>query len=209
MTQTVRQCHRCRVEYPATPEFFLRDKSRILGIAYECRSCHSDRKRGRDNRPDRYSKLSREQKRAKQARQRKYYSTEGGRAAVLASVYRKIDKRVGVSCDLTGSWVLENIVSQPCFYCETTEDPRGCDRIDNTSGHTKANVVPCCRICNVARMDNFTHSEMKILGAAIAHIRRLRRDTSTTEAGNEAHRPDFSNPHPIPEVPQVPLPLAS
>lgn len=68
----------------------------------------------------------------------------------------------------------DNIVSKPCFYCETIEEPRGCDRIDNRIGHMMANVVPCCGTCNVARMDRFTHAEMRIIGRAIKEVRASR-----------------------------------
>lgn len=46
----------------------------------------------------------------------------------------------------------------------------GCDRIDNSKGHTYDNVVPCCYVCNCARNNNFSFDEMKILGKTIKKI---------------------------------------
>lgn len=59
------------------------------------------------------------------------------------------------------------LTNQPCFYCgvapryqiggvnSKTHRSRyvynGLDRVDNEQGYTLENVVPCCRICNVAK----------------------------------------------------------
>lgn len=60
---------------------------------------------------------------------------------------------------------------KPCTYCGDTQEEIGCDRIDNSKGHTKDNVVPACKTCNVSRMDNFTHEEMLVLGKTIKQIK--------------------------------------
>lgn len=86
--------------------------------------------------------------------------------------YRLRDKQKGLKNDLELNWVRE-FVKQPCIYCGDTEDI-GLDRIDNTKGHTKDNVVPCCYTCNTARSKNFTHEEMKILGKTIREIKKCR-----------------------------------
>ena len=54
----------------------------------------------------------------------------------------------------------------PCFYCGAEKsnhkvtknckegfDHNGIDRIDSSKGYTPDNVVPCCKICNKAKMD--------------------------------------------------------
>ena len=86
--------------------------------------------------------------------------------------YRLRDKQKGLKNDLELNWVRE-FVKQPCIYCEDTEDI-GLDRIDNTKGHTKDNVVPCCYACNTARGNNFSFEEMKILGKTIKEIKKCR-----------------------------------
>ena len=70
--------------------------------------------------------------------------------------------------------VFENILTKPCVYCGDTYRV-GCDRIDNSKGHTKDNVVPCCIECNTARNNYFTYEEMKRLGRTIAEIKKERR----------------------------------
>ena len=55
--------------------------------------------------------------------------------------------------------------------------PRGqytIDRIDNNKGHEINNVVPCCYECNVARGNNFSFEEMKLLGKTIKLIKLKR-----------------------------------
>ena len=49
----------------------------------------------------------------------------------------------------------------PCNYCGVTElssTGYGLDRKDNSVGYILSNVVPCCRVCNVAK-NNQTFEE--------------------------------------------------
>lgn len=104
------------------------------------------------------------------------YSNQGlrAKASKLISQYRRTDKRKGLEvCDFDIEWVVENIMTQKCVYCGDTEEI-GADRIDNNIGHIKNNVVPCCKICNHARNDNFTYEEMLELGQTIAQIKHKR-----------------------------------
>lgn len=58
----------------------------------------------------------------------------------------------------------EHIVQQPCHYCgalpaNVATVPwntdryvyGGIDRVDNTQGYVTQNVVPCCKVCNLAK----------------------------------------------------------
>lgn len=38
-----------------------------------------------------------------------------------------------------------------CFYCGDPIETIGLDRLDNSLGYTKENVVPCCSKCNIAK----------------------------------------------------------
>ncbi len=69
------------------------------------------------------------------------------------------------------------LFNQPCIYCGDTKNI-GLDRIDNSKGHTRDNVVPCCYTCNVARSNNFTHEEMFELGKTISEIKRKRNENN-------------------------------
>jgi len=175
-----RTCHRCRQDKPATKEHFVGDKSRPMGIAYECRPCHSARKKGRDRRCERWSNMSPEQKLRARARQQKYNRTTKGRSVFLRKAYQRIDE-----CDLTVSEVVE-LITQPCTHCGTTLSNRGLDRINNDLPHIKGNVVPSCAPCNFARGDRFTFDEMKEIGAVIRRVLE-RRGIETKATVNEVH----------------------
>lgn len=44
---------------------------------------------------------------------------------------------------------VKNIVSQPCFYCNTFKHiTSGIDRVESSIGYILGNCVPCCHMCN-------------------------------------------------------------
>lgn len=146
-----KQCRRCNLFKPATPEFFLKNKNTKSGLDGTCRDCHKARMR---------------------IANKEYYRRN--RAKEMWRQYRDLDKRAGMHFDLTPEWFKQYIEDKPCFYCGTTDEPIGCDRIDNGLGHTKSNCVPCCKTCNKVRNNLFSVEEMRRIGAVIADIRRTR-----------------------------------
>ena len=42
---------------------------------------------------------------------------------------------------------------KPCVYCGNEIKKIGIDRVDNTIGYIKNNIVPCCKICNFMKRD--------------------------------------------------------
>lgn len=96
------------------------------------------------------------------------------KASKMIHSYRIKDIKNGIDvCDFSIDWMINNILTKPCVYCGDTKRI-GCDRIDNSKGHTKDNVVPCCIECNTARNNNFSHEEMFVLGETIAKIKEDR-----------------------------------
>lgn len=85
------------------------------------------------------------------------------KASKMVSSYRHSDKCKGLKCDLDVDFMLEEIFSNPCSYCGTLEKV-GCDRLDNSKGHVKSNVVPACYNCNTIRKDLFSFEEMVKIG---------------------------------------------
>jgi hypothetical protein len=86
----------------------------------------------------------------------------------IFSSYRKLDLYKGFEFNLTKEFIKVTI-SNPCVYCGYPAT--GLDRMDNSIGHLMENCVPCCKECNIARMNNFTHEEMKIIGLAIKQVK--------------------------------------
>lgn len=165
-----RICSYCKLEKELSSDNFCSDKNRKFGFSYRCKSCDAIKK---DNRKERYKKLSKEEKEIYKAKNREYCSKGLGRATALICAYRKSDKKRNQTCDLDREFLLNNIFNKECIYCGSSSNI-GCDRINNNLGHLKTNVVPCCRICNTTRMNNFTHDEMKILGKTIKQINENR-----------------------------------
>lgn len=99
------------------------------------------------------------------------------RASKLLSSYRLRDWKHNMEFDLDKDWFIKNILNKPCIYCGST-NKIGADRIDNSKGHIKDNVVPCCYVCNVTRGNNFTFDEMCILGQAIKNIYKERNNNT-------------------------------
>lgn len=174
-----RICSCCREEKELSSINFCSDKNRKLGFSYRCKKCDAIKK---DNRKERYKKLSDEKKEIYKSKNRKYTSSGLGRATSLICAYRKVDKKKGQSCDLDRDFLVNEIFNKPCIYCNSIENI-GCDRINNNLGHLKTNVVPCCRICNTTRMNNFSHEEMFLLGQVIQKINKFRKDGMHFELG--------------------------
>lgn len=83
---------------------------------------------------------------------KEWLNTQKGRAYNLLAAYKQSDRKYGRENNIDTDWIVENIFTQKCPKCgETDWRKLGCDRIDNTKGHTKDNVVPCCEKCNKER----------------------------------------------------------
>lgn len=172
-----RTCTICKHEKILNRDFFHKDKSRYLGFMYTCIECEKDRTKSRyekNKRLFRYGLMSQEEKNRKILRAKEWRKTQKGRAINLLSAYKKFDKKHGYDFDLSVEWVINEIFNKKCIYCHDENSPLGCDRIDNKIGHIKSNVVPCCKECNVSRMDNFTHEEMLIIGQSIMTVKNQR-----------------------------------
>lgn len=177
-SQFQRKCTDCKCIFPLDSHNFHKSKNRKFGFEYKCKECEKKRavikninRRG----TQRFKKLTREQKEKKYAHNRAYYKTKIGRAKALAHSYRKMDRIKNVESDITWEFIMNNILDKECFYCKSEEDSLGCDRLDNSIGHTMDNVVPCCRICNTTRFSQFTPAEMKCIGEVIYKIKQDRK----------------------------------
>ncbi len=98
--------------------------------------------------------------------------TIDGRAMLLLKHYKHIDKNKGVICDLDKEFLIK-ILSNKCVYCNGEENI-GADRMDNTKGHIKTNVTSCCIRCNIVKGDEFSFSEMIIIGETLKKVYQLR-----------------------------------
>lgn len=162
-----RKCSCCKNEKELTEANFCKDKNRPGGRSYRCRNCDSSKK---DHRRNRYKQLSSIEKDKAKKKNRDYTKQGKGRAVGILSAYRKYDRSKGFVCDLDTDFILTEIFNKPCVYCGDRQKI-GCDRIHNSKGHTKDNVVPCCNNCNTTRMNLYSHSEMLLIGEVIRKIK--------------------------------------
>jgi len=167
-------CKKCNTSKDISE--FYKNKNKKDGYHYMCKSCSKIelqiyRSKNKDK-AKKYRELNKN-------KFKEYYKLKSkqnwvlNREKVLISNYTKKDNNRNLVCDLTIEWMKENISNKSCIYCGDTEN-LGCDRIDNTKGHTKDNVVPCCASCNKTRGDRFSFEEMILIGKTIIYINNLR-----------------------------------
>lgn len=90
----------------------------------------------------------------------------------LIGGYKINAKKRNIKYDITEEQFAE-ITQKDCFYCGVKPSNvskkklsngdyiyNGIDRVDNSKGYEIDNIVPCCRICNVAK-NTLTLSEFK------------------------------------------------
>lgn len=90
---------------------------------------------------------------------------DSARNAILRS-YRNSAKDKGLTWAL-GESLGHLLLSQNCHYCDAppsrkvsvpnrraTATVGGIDRVDNSRGYEPENVVPCCKLCNIAKNDH-------------------------------------------------------
>jgi hypothetical protein len=101
------------------------------------------------------------------------YQEQKNKISKMLSAYKATDKRKGSLCNYTKDWLLTNIFEKPCTYCNSNFKI-GCDRIDNTKGHTIENTIPACYTCNTLRQNEFSVEEMKLIGKLVRKIKDSR-----------------------------------
>jgi hypothetical protein len=82
-------------------------------------------------------------------------------ARAILNDSKQNDRKRGLVNDLDLDFV-ERAICQECTYCGERPPRMSLDRIDNSIGHTKENVVPCCVRCNLVR-GNMPHAAWKLV----------------------------------------------
>ncbi len=84
------------------------------------------------------------------ARKRAERKVPSKRARFILEDTRKSDKKKNRENDLDLEFI-KDIISNGCVYCGENEINICLDRIDNSRGHTKDNILPACVRCNYIR----------------------------------------------------------
>jgi hypothetical protein len=86
--------------------------------------------------------------------------------------YRKTDRASGLGPTDLSYDIIEDLIRNPCFYCDETEITMTLDRIDNTIGHIRSNVVPACFRCNMLR-GSMPYAAWLVVSKAVKEARLL------------------------------------
>jgi hypothetical protein len=89
-------------------------------------------------------------------------SSEDVLVTTVMGVYRNGAKTRNLQWDLSRDFV-SAIIHKPCHYCQIIDytvfvnkkrilKRNGIDRLDSSIGYIESNCVPCCKICNTAKM---------------------------------------------------------
>lgn len=152
-----KKCIKCGKKKPY--EMFGQNKKSIDGRRSECKKCKAS-----------YQALRREQFKNKHGCTEIQLSYKNEREKFLLRSYKNYDKKKGFfthNADYHDILSLTKfLINSVCHYCGSA-DNLGLDRINNSLGHQKHNVIPCCSECNRVRGDRFTSKEMEVIGFAM------------------------------------------
>jgi hypothetical protein len=99
------------------------------------------------------------------AAQKRYRATGAMQAFFVKNNAKVSDGKKGREFDLDMEFV-KDMISNPCTYCGRSTKFMGLDRIDNSIGHVKTNVNPCCRRCNLIR-NSMPYEAWKVVATAV------------------------------------------
>lgn len=132
------------------------------GISYFCKDCRRV-----------YASITRQQFQEKHGISRAQIRYDDDREFHLIRNYKNIDKKKGQftdDLDYFSRAQADRFLLKPCHYCGTLEGI-GLDRIDNSRGHQRDNVVPACGRCNKMRGHLVSYEEMLVVGKALKDFR--------------------------------------
>ncbi len=132
----MKTCSLCKIE-KGLDNFYCRP-DRKSGYQSRCKECQKPRRQLGSKKLNEKRKIERKDPKA--------------RAKYLIIDSRHGDTRSGRQNDLDHDFV-NTMLSKSCFYCGDDEIRKTLDRIDNSIGHVKTNVVTSCMRCNFTRRD--------------------------------------------------------
>lgn len=147
MNPDYKECSVCKHEKPVSEFSKQKDKRGREYPRGSCRECFNENSKKYIRNPDLRKKT--EARFAQKMKERRAAGLDKEKWVLRDS--KKGDKKKGFENDLDKDFVSFAINSN-CLYCGS-KDNITLDRIDNTKGHTKDNVNPCCYRCNMIRRD--------------------------------------------------------
>lgn len=150
----LRVCRKCGEEKDIS--MFVSHKQCKHGKSHECKSC-------KDKSRVRWAGGKVEYDRQRYERRKLAHQIERSERNHIYKMrsYIGSDKKKGLAHDIDEDFCLVQM-SKPCYYCSHIDTPiNGLDRIDNSIGHIKTNLIPCCQLCNMTRGNRWSHEDFK------------------------------------------------
>lgn len=161
-THTCKQCGRGE---PEVSFYIKREGTKYYRrfICYECDVAYRRKYKTTEE-----SKRRENQRKAAKQRSDRATNTRSWRFILRDS--KAADRNKHRKNDLDAEFI-KDLIAHGCSYCDDKQGRVGLDRIDNSKGHTRDNVNPCCWRCNWLRRDMPYEAWMELVPA----IRRAQR----------------------------------
>ena len=119
-----------------------------------------------------------------------YYKTPKGRLKIKEKIrrrklrpryyyttYKNEAKKRGLQFNIDFNFFMNNFWQKPCYYCGDMTKGGGMDRIDNSRGYFIGNVVPCCKMCNIMKLNHTTKAWINHMNKILKNISNKELDT--------------------------------
>jgi len=162
ITPPLRKCTKCGVEFPATAEYFCRNKSKKNRLNSECKTCASENaRRWAQANPEKHRENARRWAQANPEKARRRYQVNPEK--VRENVRRRRSRKHSLPHTFTvETWeACLNYFHGCCAYCGAQRDfwsPLHQDHYiplttPDCPGTIPTNIVPACRTCNSSKKD--------------------------------------------------------
>lgn len=138
----IKCCALCGEEKLATQEFFYKQKRTKDKLCPWCIKCHNKRRKEYyQKNPELFKAKSK-----KEYEDRKMNFPEKIKYKAYIHESKKKNREFYL--------IFEDfcyLINLPCYYCQRKDGLNGLDRLNSNEGYYLANVVTCCRQCNIAK----------------------------------------------------------
>lgn len=158
----MKKCPRCGCLKPRN-SFSMRTCGGKKYLMSPCKDCNVLRdSRKYSDRSERYKEMRRAKRTKQRARNQK-------RERWILEDTRNTDRKRERANDLNREYI-KSLISKGCAYCGARSSKMTLDRINNTKGHLKTNVIPACVNCNLTR-GNMPYKAWLIVAKAMRRVR--------------------------------------
>lgn len=140
-------CTKCNIEQ-STENFGIKTSKGRKYVESWCRICKAEARKQFPRFKNEESRILQDKKKLAKKRHERANNINAERH-ILDSC-KSMDRKKNFTCDLDLEFV-KSLIAKPCAYCDATDLKMTLDRIDNSIGHLKTNVIQSCYRCNLTR----------------------------------------------------------